>query len=197
MAVFNRAGFLSLIQSLSGLQTASVVWARDPQPFVSPTDEAIVKCTLRALTPFKKDETRYNYEPTTGAFTEYVYGVREICITVRVEQFAYQIEASEILDLIKTSMQLVSVQGQILALGLSLRKIEASMAADYLVDNREVNMAQADFTFNVVSSVEYTQVNEGWIETVTYDGTVGYAHEVDLVVQAIGVMSMSVTWDHS
>ncbi len=198
MATFNRAGFLTLIAGLTGLQgPLSTVWARDAQPFVSPGDQAIVKCTLRKLTPFMWDETRYSYTPTTGAYTEQIYGVRDVTITIRVEQFAFQVESSEILELVKTSLQLQSVRIGLQALGLSLKRIEADISRDYIADNREVNMAQADFTFNVVSSVEFTQFNEGWIDTVDGDnsvpGTILATLEVDMIPQMVAVFSLSCT----
>ncbi len=172
MNTFDRAGFLAFIQSISGLLPKSVVWAKDAQPFVSPTDGAIVKCTVKRLRSRMEDETRYTYVPSTGAFTESIYGVREIVVTIRVEQFNFQTEAVEILDKISTTMGLRSSDIALRAIGLSIQDTYDSIAATYTADNREVNMAQADFTFNVVASVEFTQIDQGWIDTINGDNVI-------------------------
>lgn len=196
MTTFDRADFLTLIQSISGLEPTSVFWSKDPNYYTSPTDEATLKLTVRAVNPFMQDETRYSFDPSDEAYTELIYGVRDIIISMRVEQFNYQSEAIEVLELVKTSMQLQSVQNGLIDIGLALKKTEADIAVVYEVDNREVNVAQCDFTFNVVSSVSFTQFQQGWIDAVdtptdNIPGLYPAAGDVPAVAWIFSVFTMS------
>ena len=172
MNVLDKDGFLSLIASISGLQPTSVYWWIDPTPTVSDIDRAQVRLEVFNMYALGVDEHRRHVSDGTDGYPVNTYWVQEIgnrhiTINIRAEAYDRGVEASEIIDRIRTLIRADAVTAQLDALRLAYVWSEKAMRVPNAADSRALNTATADFTFaGIANIVSETQNNQGWIETV-------------------------------
>jgi hypothetical protein len=136
--VLQKAAFVGILAPLSGLSPGSHIWSKDPIPFISPLDAAVVYLTVRSIKTRGIDDLR----PDVTA------GDRDLCVTIRAEAFNLSVEASEILNRILTGLQRPSTNLLLGNIGLSYMKNGGMAEISYQIDNRAVNAAIADVFFN-------------------------------------------------
>src|SRR5579859_358841 len=99
---------LAFVQGLTGLLTTSVVWEKDPQPFISDRDRAKITCMVRSIKTEGWDNQVQSFgqaanNDQSGLAVQSV-GRRSFVLSLRCEAFDYQVEAGEVLDAIRTRL---------------------------------------------------------------------------------------------
>jgi hypothetical protein len=165
--VLDKESFRQIIVSLSGLSDTAVIWDTDPRPFIGDQDRALVVLDLFSLRGEGWDETRSAYGPPgypANAYVTTLYGNRTLVITIRVEEYDKSVEASEIIDSIRLGVHDVQVDLQFDGIRLAFSESSQSTRVKYIVDERVVNAAIADFMFLGAAQK---------VTSVIIDGTVG------------------------
>jgi hypothetical protein len=167
MPVLNKPGLLSLVQQLSGLSAPSVVWEYDPQPFVSPNDNAIMTVRLRSMAPRGIDDQNFSTNPANTFSQVASVGQRDLILTVKVKAYNYEAEAIEILDMVRSGLRWQSSIDQLNALNLGLQTVGNAVDLPTVEDNRSTSVATMDINLaGLALYVANTQVGTGWIDTV-------------------------------
>ena len=168
--VLDRAGLQALVLSLlpGSPQPTAVVWALDPEPFVSDQDRYRVVLQLFGLESLGVDEHRQAFGPPGYPVDNLVYtelGNRTLRITVRAEAFDASVEAAEILDIVRTGIRTEASTEALNALNLAFVESHGSTYVRYIVDDRHVSAAIADFVFAGIAQL-VSNPNADYIETV-------------------------------
>lgn len=176
--VLDKDGLLAIIQSLTGLSPGACFWSLDPNPAVGDTDRAQVKLEVFNMEALGVDEHRRHVSDGTDGYPANTYWVQEIgnrhaVINIRAEAFDRSVEASEIIDRIRTLIRANTITDQLNAINLAYVWSEKALRVPNAADTRALNTATADFTFagiaNIVSEV---QEQQGWIDTVNTNNTI-------------------------
>lgn len=182
--VLNKPGLLSVIQACVapyGLSPAAVSWALDPQAIIGDVDRAKVTLQVFGMKANGVDEHRYIYndpaQPANSLETLEL-GNREVKVTVKVEAFDYEVEAAEIIDVIRTSIRTERNTLALNAISLAFIWAEEATPVRMVINEREVNVAVADFTFGGVAQQVSSVAVDGsdnditWIQTVNGNNVV-------------------------
>lgn len=166
--IVDRDGFVSLIQSITGLKT--VYWATNGQPFISDEDRMSVELEIFSVKSLGVDEHRPFYSAPGYPANSYVItevGNREVIMTIRVRAFDGNTDASEMLDVIKTLLRSAASTAALNALSLAVEWMGPSVRIVENIDTRRINTSVADFRFGGISQMDSSlELNQGWIDTV-------------------------------
>jgi hypothetical protein len=171
-AILDKDGFLALIASLTSLSPGATFWALDPNPTVGDQDRAQVKLEVFNMSALGVDEHRRHVSDGTDGYPDQTWWVQEIgnrhiVINVRAEAFDRGVEASEIIERIRTLIRADSSTALLNGMRLAYVWSEKTVRLPTTYDQRVVNAATADFTFAGISNIVSEVVpQQGWITTV-------------------------------
>lgn len=185
-SVLDKEGFRAIVAGLSGLSDAGTLWALDGQTMVGDQDRARVVLQLFSIAAdVGWDERRRVYNQPgypANAFVTTQIGNRTLKVTMRVESFDATIEASEILDAIRTGIYSDASNDAMNAINLAIVDIGQTTYFSYTVNERVVNAAIVDFTLaGIAQQVTGVAVDGAlpkpggtptWIETVDGDNII-------------------------
>jgi lysophospholipase L1-like esterase len=156
--VFFKPGFLALIQKLSKFKgPASVFWTGDPNPMISPIDQACIKLRVRTMATNGIDEIR----------DVALSGQREIVVSFRCETYLRSAEADEILNRVIAGLWLPTSADTLDSMSLALATVGQAQYMAYTSNEQEVNVAIVDIKFNAVSNIMGDPYGGyGYIQTV-------------------------------
>jgi hypothetical protein len=161
--VLFKPGFLALIQQLSQFKgPASVFWTGDPNPMLSPIDQACIKLRVRTMATNGIDEIR----------DVALSGQREIVISFRCEAYLRSAEADEILNRVIAGLWLPTSAATLNAINLGLATVGQAQYLAYTSNEQEVNVAIVDIKFNAVSNIMGDPYGGNYIQTVDGTGSV-------------------------
>jgi hypothetical protein len=170
--ILDKAGLLAVIAPLTGLDPSDVFWADDPHPSVSDSDRAQIKLTVFTMYALGVDEHRRHLSDGNDGYALNTFwveelGNRHVVINVRAEVFDKNVEASELIDRIRTGVRAGAVTAQLDALRLAYVWSEKTVRVPNTADTRALNTATADFTFaGIARQVSEVDASGGWIQTV-------------------------------
>jgi hypothetical protein len=177
--VLDKDGFSKIVADVTGLSENGVTWKTDPDPFIGDQDRARVVLDLFSMTGLGWEERRRRYNVPgypANALVTILLGNRTLIITVRAEAFDKSVEAAELIDKLRSATLADDTIEDLNALNLAFVSASAATRVSYVVDERVVNAAIADFTFaGVAQHVAGIAVDDRvpargteptWIETV-------------------------------
>lgn len=186
LPIVNKDAFAAIIANcLTSLSANAVVWKLDPQPFIGDTDRARIVLDVFSIMGDGWDERRRvyglpGYPP--NAYVTVMLGNRIVHVTVRAEAFDKSVEAAELVDQVRSNIFSDDNNAALNAINLAWVDAEAAVRMDYHVDERAVNCAVADFTFNGIAqhvsgiaidgNVPGLGTGPTWIETVNTDNEI-------------------------
>lgn len=168
--VVNKAALLAIIQPLTGLSVAAVYYDLDSEPTFNGGDAAQVTLRVKVSAPVG-DDTRLFDLDGSNTMTVRVVGQRVVRLTLKASVMARDIEASEILDNVRASLMLPSVNDALQALGLGFQMCTATTDVSMVVDDRMENVAIMDILFNAAKVLDAVPVDPaagvgaGWVQT--------------------------------
>ena len=168
--VLDKAGFRAIIASLTGLSVPATEWGLDPNAFVGDLDRAKVQITLESMEATGVDEHRRALGPPgypAASFITTEIGNRTLHVNLYAECFDYQIEAAELIDLVRTGIRADAVTAQLNAINLAFEWMSVTTRIAQVRNERALNAATADIRLAGINYiVSGNETNEGWIETV-------------------------------
>jgi hypothetical protein len=168
--VVNKDGLLAILGGLTGLSAVAIEWGLNPNAFVGDQDRAKVQLQLFGIEALGVDEHRRAYGPPGYPATAYVtteIGNREVTINVYAETYDYNVEAQEILDLIRTAIRSEAVNNALFNIQLVFQWMSGTTVLKEHRNNRAISAASADIKFGGIAQfVSSVEDNQGWIETV-------------------------------
>jgi hypothetical protein len=170
-----REVIAGILNNACGLSRNATRWETDPRGMISDTDRADVSLEVFSMSALAVDEHRVVYnlpgQPANSLTTSEI-GNRTIVITLRAEAFDKSVEASELIDAIRTGIRAETVTAQLNAINLAYVWSEQATRVRVTVDERVVNTAIADFTFAGIAQqvtsvvIDGSGAEGGWIQTV-------------------------------
>ena len=148
-----------------------MVWAKNVRPFVSPTDAAACLLQVLSRSAYGTDDYSQSYNDTGDPTTSYIVtrtaGPREFVVQVRLDMFAANVEALDVLDTMAALLWLPSVSDQFKAINHSLQATSDTYdVSGSSVDNRAISSAVMELTINSTSCLtEDGAPGLGWIDT--------------------------------
>lgn len=173
MALIDKTVLMGYIQPLTGLLATSVVWEKDPEPFISPVDNAIVKLNLLSYSSRGIDDVTRTFTSGMSPFlTTVQQGLRSVNLQIKVEVYNKSSEAVEVLETIRTALKNLNNIYALNALGLALFSIGPTIDLPTHYDNRVVSVASMTISLGATSTYTETPSVDGWMDTVNTDDTV-------------------------
>ncbi len=172
--VLDREGLQAIVAGLTGLSPAATIWALDPEPMIGDQDRARVVMQLFSMESLGVDEHRPAFGPPGFPADNYVItelGNRTLRITMRAEVFDAEVEAAELLDAIRTGIRTEASTEALNAINLAFVESHPATYVRYIVDDRHVNAAIADFVFAGIAQL-VSDPNADYIETVNGNNVV-------------------------
>ncbi len=179
--VLDTEGLRRIFVAVSDLSDSTTSWNTDGQNFTGDRDRARISLDLFSLQALAVDEHRRAYNlpgQPANSFTTTEIGNRTLVITVRAESYDGGAQAAELLDRIRTGIRAEVVRDALNEIGLAYVWSEQATRVQYVIDNRIVNCAVADFTFGGVAKQVSSVVVDGsgsvggYISTVNTNNTV-------------------------
>lgn len=149
--VLDTAGFASVIaKCLVSLSPNAIVWKTASDPFIGDQDRARITLDLFSLRGLGWEERRRVYALPgypANAFVTVMLGNRTLIITARADVYDKDAQAAELLDQIRSRMIDDDIIEALNAINIAFVSSHPATRVDYVVDERVVNCAVADFTF--------------------------------------------------
>lgn len=167
--VLAKDALLAIVGPLTGLSQDAIVWGLDGQPAVNEVDNAIVRFVVRGFAGVGVDQTVRVYDSTTGANQSQQVGQRVLRIQVLCEAYDAGVEASEILDQLRTGLFTDDTTNATTAANLAFQRATGTVNVPTEYEERVVNAATFDLFLGGAAVTDLLPPRDGtpgWIATV-------------------------------
>lgn len=173
MALIDKVALMGYLQPLTGLLVTSVIWENDPNPFVSPTDNAIVKFKITSYGGRGIDDVIRTYTGPAGSdpafLTTVQQGLRSFNLQVKAETYNKSSEAVEVLETLRMALRNLENINTLNGLGISLFNIGDTLDLPTHYDNRVVSAAIMTVYMGATNTYTQAPSLDGWVDTVNTD----------------------------
>jgi len=172
MTVVNKDALGALIATLAQVNAADVTWDTSPDnAMISPTTAAKITLSIFGLVQQGIDEHRVAFNPggyPANSLVTTEIGNREVTINMMVELYDKGLEASEMIDRIRTGIRSAKSTAALNAINLALETSTKTTRLPMTREQRAVSAATCDFMFGgigqLVSDVVTPADGGGWVD---------------------------------